>query len=64
MDNVDSSKATGFDNIPPKLLKSALQDLAKPVTSLGNQSVITGFNIRGPFISDYMHDLPYASNLI
>ena len=39
LDDIDSSKTTGFDNIPSKLLKSASQELVKPVTTLGNQSI-------------------------
>ena len=39
LDNIESKKATGFDSIPPKLLKSAAQELALPVTSLVNHSI-------------------------
>ena len=51
LDDIDSSKATGFDNIPPKLLKSASQELAEPVTNLVNQSIR---------ISHFPHDLKKA----
>ena len=39
LDDIDSSRATGFDNIPPKLLKSASQELAQPVATLVKQSI-------------------------
>ena len=51
LDDIDSSKAAGFDNIPPKLLKSASQELAEPVTNLVNQSIR---------ISHFPHDLKKA----
>ena len=51
LDDIDSSKAAGFDNIPPKLLKSASQELAEPVTYLVNQSIR---------ISHFPHDLKKA----
>ena len=51
LDDIDSSKATGFDNIPPKLLKSASQELAQPVTTLVNQSIK---------MSHFPHDLKKA----
>ena len=36
----DSSKASGYDNIPPKLLKVAAKELAQPIATLVNKSVI------------------------
>ena len=51
LDDTDSSKAAGFDNIPPKLLKFASQELAEPVTNLINQSIR---------ISHFPHDLEKA----
>ena len=36
LDDIDSSKATGFDNIPAKWLKSTSHELAQPVTTLVN----------------------------
>ena len=35
----DSSKAAGYDNIPPKLLKVAAKELAQPIATLVNKSV-------------------------
>ena len=37
--NIDSSKATGYDTIPPKLVKAAANKLAQPVSSLVNMSL-------------------------
>ena len=51
LDDIDFSKATGFDNIPPKLLKSASQELTKPVATLVNQSIR---------MSHFPHDLKTA----
>ena len=34
---IDQGKACGFDNIPPKLLKSAANELAPSVTTLVNK---------------------------
>ena len=36
----DSSKASGYDNIPPKLLKVAAKELAQHIATLVNKSVI------------------------
>ena len=36
--NIDSSKATGYDTIPPKLVKAAANELAQPISSLVNMS--------------------------
>ena len=38
---LDGKKATGFDNIPPKLIKIAAKSLCKPITYLGNRSIQT-----------------------
>ena len=51
LDDIDSSKAIGFDNIPPKLLKSASQELAQPLATLVNQSIR---------MSHFPHDLKKA----
>ena len=37
--DVDSKKATGYDNIPPKILKIAADELAHPLANLINLSV-------------------------
>ena len=37
--NIDSSKATGYDTIPPKLVKAAANGLAQPIYSLVNMSL-------------------------
>ena len=37
--NIDSSKATGYDTIPPKLVKAAGNELAQPISSLVNRSL-------------------------
>ena len=37
--DVDSKKATGYDNIPPKILKTAADELAPPLIHLINLSV-------------------------
>ena len=37
--DVDSKKATGYDNIPPKILKIAADELAPPIANLINLSV-------------------------
>ena len=37
--NIDSSKATGYDTIPPKLVKAAANELAQPISSLVNMSL-------------------------
>ena len=37
--NIDSSKATGYDTIPPKLVKAATNELAQPISSLVNMSL-------------------------
>ena len=34
--DIDCSKAIGFENIPPKLLKAASQEHAEPATNLVN----------------------------
>ena len=36
--NIDSSKATGYDTIPPKLVKAAANELAQPISFLVNMS--------------------------
>ena len=36
--NIDSSKVTGYDTIPPKLVKAVANELAQPVSSLVNMS--------------------------
>ena len=51
LDDIDSSKAAGFDNIPPKWLRFASQELAEPVTNLVNQSIR---------LSQFPHDLKKA----
>ena len=51
LNDIESSKAAVFDNIPPKFLKSASQELAEPVTNLVNQSIR---------ISHFPHDLKKA----
>ena len=40
LDDTDSSKATGFDNIPPQLLKFASEEPTQPVTTIVTQSMI------------------------
>ena len=37
--NIDSSKATVYDTIPPKLVKAAANELAQPISSLVNMSL-------------------------
>ena len=37
--NIDSSKATGYDTIPPKLVKAAANELAQTISSLVNMSL-------------------------
>ena len=37
--NIDSSKATGYDTIPPKLVKAAANGLTQPISSLVNMSL-------------------------
>ena len=37
--NINSSKATGYDTIPPKLVKAAANELAQPISSLMNMSL-------------------------
>ena len=37
--NIDSNKATGYDTIPPKLVKAAANELAQPISSLVNMSL-------------------------
>ena len=39
LENMDKKKATGYDNIPPKILKVAAHELAFPITNLINLSV-------------------------
>ena len=39
LDDIEFSKATGFNNIPPKLFKSASQELAQTLTTFVNQSI-------------------------
>ena len=37
--NIDPSKATGYDTIPPKLVKAAANELSQPISSLVNMSL-------------------------
>ena len=37
--NIDSSKSTGYDTIPPKLVKAAANELAQTISSLVNMSL-------------------------
>ena len=37
--DIDSTKATGYDTIPPKLVKAAANELAQPISSLVNMSI-------------------------
>ena len=37
--NVDSKKATGYDNVPPKIIKMAADEFASPLTNLINLSI-------------------------
>ena len=37
--NIDSSKATGYDTIPPKFVKAAANKLAQHISSLVNMSL-------------------------
>ena len=37
--NIDSNKATGYDNVPPKLIKVAANELAHPISNLINKSI-------------------------
>ena len=37
--DVDAKKATGYDNIPPKILKIAADELTPPLANLNNLSV-------------------------
>ena len=37
--NINSSKATGYDTIPPKLVKAVANELAQPISSLVNMSL-------------------------
>ena len=39
LENMDQKKATGYDNIPPKILKVATDELAFPITNLINLSI-------------------------
>ena len=39
LENMDKKKATGYDNIPPKILKVAADELAFPITNLINLSI-------------------------
>ena len=39
LENMDKKKATGYDNIPPKILKVAAHELAFRITNLINLSV-------------------------
>ena len=48
LDDIGSCKATAFDNIPPKLSKSASQELAQPISTLVDQCLK---------ISHFPHDL-------
>ena len=36
LENINKNKATGYDNIPPKILKVAADELAFPITNLIN----------------------------
>jgi hypothetical protein len=40
--SLSASKATGLDNIPPKLVKDAAEELATPLTTLVNRSLTCG----------------------
>ena len=37
--DIDSSKATGSDTVPPKLAKAVANELAQPISSLVNMSL-------------------------
>ena len=39
LQDIDSSKASGYDNVPPKLVKVAAAELAQPISSLINRSI-------------------------
>ena len=39
LQNIDSSKAMGYDTIPPKLVKAAANELAQHISSLVNMSI-------------------------
>ena len=39
LENMDKKEATGYDNIPPKILKVAADELAFPITNLINLSI-------------------------
>ena len=39
MQDIESSKSTGYDTIPPKLVKAAANELAQPISSLVNMSL-------------------------
>ena len=41
--NIDSSKDTGYDTIPPKLVKAAANELVQPISSLVNMSLSLSF---------------------
>ena len=40
--SLGTSKAAGLDNIPPKLVKAAAEELAVPITTLANRSLTCG----------------------
>ena len=40
--SIRASKAAGLDNIPPKLVKDAAEELATPLTTLVNRSLTCG----------------------
>ena len=40
--SINSNKATGLDNIPPKLVNDAAEELASPLTILVNRSLMCG----------------------
>ena len=39
--NIAPSKATGIDNVPPRLVKASVDTIAKPLTSIINKSIET-----------------------
>ncbi|CAB4036188.1 Hypothetical predicted protein, partial [Paramuricea clavata] len=41
-ESISTSKAAGLDNIPPKLVKDAAEELATPLTTLVNRSLTCG----------------------
>ena len=42
MNHIDHKKEPGYDNIPPKLIKEASDELTVPITSLINESIRLG----------------------